>query len=151
MALTETVKELVTPILDSLNLILFDITYQKAGKRGLLRIFIDKEGGVTLDDCQRVSQEVGAILEVKDAVPGGYNLEVSSPGINRPMRHQGDYERYEGSKLKIKLYAPLENRRNYIGFNRGVDEGILTLEITPEQTLRIPISEISRANLEVEF
>ncbi len=151
MALTETVRELVTPILDSLSLSLFDITYQKAGKRGLLRIFIDKEGGVTLDDCQRVSREVGAILEVKDVVPGSYNLEVSSPGINRPMRHESDYERYTGSKLKIRLYAPLENRKTYIGLNRGIDKGILTLEITPEQILRIPITDIARANLEVDF
>lgn len=151
MSVTENVRELAAPILESLGLELFDLQFRKGGNRSLVQIFIDKEGGVTLEDCQRASQEIGMVLDLKDAVPGSYNLEVSSPGINRPIRDRQDYQRYKGSKIKVKLFAPMENRKTVIGINRGIEEETLRLEIAPNREILIPIVEIAGASLEVDF
>jgi ribosome maturation factor RimP len=151
VSVTENIRELVVPILEDLGLELYDLTYQKAGKQGLLRVFIDKEGGVTLEDCQRVSQDLGAILDVKDVVPGSYHLEVSSPGINRRMRHEGDYRKYCGSKLKVRLMKKFLDQKTFVGINRGITEGKLRLEISPDREIEIPLQEVTRANLEVDF
>jgi len=150
MNVTEKVRVLVQPILDSLGLELFDLTYSQAGK-GLLRVFIDKEGGVNLDDCQAVSRELGILLDVKEIVPGSYRLEVSSPGINRPMRHEADYQKYAGSKIKVKLVRKIADRKTFVGINRGVSEGKVKLEISPEETVEIPLHEVARANLDVDI
>ncbi len=151
MSITDQVKKLAVPLLDSLGLELFDLTYQKTGKRGMLRIFIEKEQGITLDDCQRVSREIGALLDIKDVVPGSYILEVSSPGLNRPMRNEQDYLKYRGSRIKVHLLTKISDRKIYVGINRGIEQETLILEISENREIRIPLSNISRANLEVDF
>ena len=151
MSVIEKVSSLVLPVLHSLGLELFDLQYQKAGKRYLLRVFIDKEGGVTVDDCQRASHEISVLLDIKDAVPGQYKLEVSSPGINRPIRNEQDYEKYRGSKIKVKLFNSISNQKMFIGINHGIEEETLRLEISSEQELSIPLREIAKANLEYDF
>ncbi|NOY53838.1 MAG: ribosome maturation factor RimP [Deltaproteobacteria bacterium] len=150
MNVTEKVRALVQPILDGLGLELFDLTYSQAGQ-GLLRIFIDKEEGVTLDDCTQVSRELETLLDVKEVVPGSYRLEVSSPGINRPMRHEADYRKYSGRRIKVKLVRKISDRKTFVGVNRGVSGGILQLEVSPEQMVEIPLQEVVRASLEVDF
>lgn len=152
MSITERVRDLVMPILDYLELELFDLQLQKAGNRQILRIFIDKkEGGVTLDDCQMVSQEIGALLDVKDVVPGSYVLEVSSPGTNRPIRNENDFQKYAGSKIRVKLLTKISDQKVFIGVDRGVDSENLRLEIEPGKEIRIPLRQIVKANLEVDF
>lgn len=151
MSVAEEVKELVAPILQSLGFELFDVTFTRSGGYSLLRVFIDKDGGVTIDDCQNASREIAAILDVKDRVPGRYNLEVSSPGINRAIRNEKDYERYQGSKIKVKLLRAVSNQKTFVGINRGVEGETLRLEISSDQEIRIPVHEISKANLEVDF
>jgi ribosome maturation factor RimP len=151
MPLKEKVRDLVKPVLASLGLELFELTFQKTGHRSFLRIFIDKEGGITLDDCQRASREISLLLDVKDVVPESYNLEVSSPGINRPIRNVQDYNRYKDYKVKVKLFTPIANQKVFIGINRGLDEEALRLEIKADKEIRIPLSEIEKANLEVDF
>ncbi len=152
MSITERVRDLVTPILDSLELELFDLQLQKAGNRQILRIFIDKkEGGVTLDDCQTASQEIGILLDVKDIVPGSYVLEVSSPGINRPIRNENDFQKYAGSKIRVKVLTKISDQKVFIGVDRGVDSENLRLEIEPGKEIRIPVRQIVKANLEVDF
>jgi ribosome maturation factor RimP len=147
----EKVRDLVAPVLESLGLELFDLSLQKAGRKNALRIFIDKEGGVTIDDCQRASREISILLDVKDAVPGSYTLEVSSPGVNRPLRDHEDYQRYVGSKIKIRLYRAMLDRKTLVGIDRGVEEGMLRLEVAPEREIEIPMSEIVQGNLVFDF
>ncbi len=151
MNVTENVRALVQPILDSMGLELFDLVYSQAGKGGVLRIFIDKQEGVTLDDCRQVSRELETLLDVKDVVPGSYRLEVSSPGINRPMRHEADYRKYCGSKIKVKLIRKIADQKTFVGINRGIEQGVLKLEISPEHTMEIPLHAVTRANLEFDF
>jgi ribosome maturation factor RimP len=151
MSVVDRVRELVVSALDGLGLELFDLTLHKAGRRQILRIFIDKEGGVTLDDCQRASREISTLLDVKDIVPGSYSLEVSSPGINRLIRNEQEFQKYEGSKIKVRLFTDISNQKTFIGINRGVGEDILRLEISPGQEIHIPVHEVARANLEIDF
>lgn len=152
MLITETIRDLVIPLLDSLGLELFDLQFQRAGSRQTLRIFIDKkEGGVTLDDCQRVSREIGILLDIKDIVPGRYVLEVSSPGISRPIRNETDFQRYVGNKIKVKLSTRISDQKVFIGVDLGVESETLRLEIEPGKEIRIPVKQIVKANLEVDF
>jgi ribosome maturation factor RimP len=151
MSVIQEVRELVVPVLDSLGVELFDLNFKKAGKRYLLRIFIDKEGGVSIDDCQKASKEISLLLDMKDAVPWSYNLEVSSPGINRPIRNEQDYLKYTGKKIKVRLFTQVSNQKTWIGINHGIEGATLRLEISPDQELVIPVGDIAQANLEFDF
>ncbi|PIV83156.1 MAG: ribosome maturation factor [Nitrospirae bacterium CG17_big_fil_post_rev_8_21_14_2_50_50_9] len=152
MSITEKVRDLAIPILDSFDLELFDIELQKGGNRRILRIFIDKkEGGVTLDDCQRASREIEVLLDVKDVVPGSYVLEVSSPGINRTIRSEYEFQKYAGSQIKVKLLTKISDQKIFIGIDRGVDAESLRLEIEPGKEMLIPMKQIVKANLEADF
>ena len=96
------VEELITPILDDLAYELVDLQMRQEGRTLALVIYIDKPGGVTLDDCVRVSREVGAIMEIEDPIKSAYRLEVSSPGLDRPLKKAADFERFAGKKAKLK-------------------------------------------------
>ncbi|MDX1763047.1 MAG: ribosome maturation factor RimP [bacterium] len=151
MALTGEVRDLVIPVLKDLGLELFDVHYHRAGRRSVLRIFIDKPGGVTIDDCQGASREIETLLDIKEVVPGSYHLEVSSPGINRPMRHEADYVKYTGSRIKVKVTSPIANQKTFVGINRGLAGGVLQLEVKPDQLVEIPLANVAGAHLVVDF
>jgi ribosome maturation factor RimP len=116
------------------------------GRRGLLRLFIDRQGGVTLDDCQRVSEQVSALLDVEDPLPGAYVLEVSSPGFDRRLRTLGHFERFSGEAAKVELKDAREGRRNLTGRLAGVEGSVVLLEVDGE-LWRLPFSEIAVARL----
>jgi ribosome maturation factor RimP len=116
------------------------------GRRGLLRLFIDRQGGVTLDDCQRVSEQVGAFLDVEDPLPGSYVLEVSSPGFDRRLRTLAHFERFKGEPARIELKDPREGRRNLTGRLVGVEGGDVLLEVEGE-VWRLPLNDIAVARL----
>ena len=116
------------------------------GRRGLLRLFIDRPGGVTLDDCQRVSEQVSALLDVEDPLPGAYVLEVSSPGFDRRLRTLGHFERFSGEAAKVELKDAREGRRNLTGRLAGVEGSVVLLEVDGE-LWRLPFSEIAVARL----
>jgi len=118
--LLATIEALIMPILTDLGMELVDLELKREGRDWFLRLFIDKPGGVTLDDCVEVSREVSAILEVEDPIESAYRLEVSSPGLDRPLKKAADFERFAGSEASVKLRRPLEGRRNF--------EGVLTVE-----------------------
>ncbi len=151
MSVLNRVRELAAPILEDLGLELFDLAFKKAGGHQILRVFIDKKGGVTLDDCQRASREISALLDVKDIVPGSYSLEVSSPGINRPIRNEQEFQQYQGNKIKVRLFTTISDQKTFIGINRGVERDTLRLEISPGREVRIPVHEVAKANLEVDL
>jgi ribosome maturation factor RimP len=129
-----------------------DVEWSGGGRRGALRLFIDKPGGVTLDDCETVSKQVSTILDVEDVVPGGaYTLEVSSPGLDRKLVRPADYERFRGKKATIKLLHPRDGRGQFTGRLAGL-EGDQTLLETPEgETIRFALKDIRTTRLVVEL
>jgi ribosome maturation factor RimP len=144
------IKELLEPILIDKNIGLFDIEVKGLGGRGVLRVFIDKEEGVTIDDCTKVSRELGTLLDVHDVIPGSYNLEVSSPGLTRPLKKPGDYIRFKGKTVKIKTIEDIENKKVFIGKLLGFIDETVSIETEGVEYL-IPYNNIEKANLELDF
>lgn len=158
MAMTDVVSRvtgLAGPILSSLGLELVDIEYKREGRTMVLRLFIDREGGITLDDCATVNRELAEILDVEDFISAHYTLEVSSPGLNRPLKKAADYERYRGRLIRIKTFELFPDdagnpRKTFLGELLGLDGGIVRVKLTEGQTAGIPLEKIAKANLEFE-
>ncbi len=147
--LLEEVRLNIEPILDSEGLELVDLEYRREPQGWVLRIYIDREGGITLEDCAGVSREVGTVLEVKDLIPNRYVLEVSSPGLTRPLKRAKDFEKFRDRLVKIKLYEPLEGRKNFKGTLLGLEGEKVRLE-TDGKVYELPLQGIAKANLDFE-
>lgn len=143
------VMGIVEPVVNSLGIRLDYLEIIRMRGKLLLRIFIEKEGGVTIDDCEFVSREVGAILDVEDPIPASYVLEVSSPGLDRPLRDPKDFKRYIGKTARVVTSMPLQNQTFFVGDieNAGDDEVVLLLQ--SNKRVAIPYKIISKARLEV--
>src|SRR5690606_9448952 len=141
--------ELLEPAVAAMGCELIGIIYRGSPKNALLRLYIDKPGGVDLDDCTRVSHHVSGVLDVEDPISTQYTLEVSSPGLDRPIFKVGDYERFAGEKVKLRLLAPLEGRRRLAGVLRGVRGDEVVIEDNGIE-INVPLSQIDKANLELE-
>jgi ribosome maturation factor RimP len=148
--IVDQVRSLADPILSVEGMELVEIQYRREANGWVLRLTIDKEGGVTLDDCSRVNQEIGRILDVEDFIPTRYHLEVSSPGLDRPLKGEKDFVKYQNRLIRVKTFEPIDKRRQFKGKLLGLVENQIHLE-TEGGTLRIPLSNISKANLEIEF
>jgi len=130
----------------------WDIEFAGGGKSRVLRIYIDKPGGVSHADCELVSQQVGTVLDVEDVIPGArYHLEVSSPGLERKLRGAADFVRFAGQKARIVLKDPVENQRRWEGSLGPCAEGVLTLEAASGKILHLPVEQIEKANLKFEW
>ena len=126
----EQVRNIAERVTASSGLELVEVEFLGSGKARMLRIFIDKTGGVTHEDCENVSREVSTILDMEDAVPGdSYLLEVSSPGLDRKLTKPADYERFKGSLIKVTTYEPVEGNRSFRGRLEGLGDGKLTIEV----------------------
>ncbi len=152
------VREIAQRVTASQGLELWDLEFRGAARHGgrLLRIYIDKPEGVTHEDCANVSREVGTILDVEDAVPGSYTLEVSSPGLDRRLRNVADYERFTGSKIKLQTRDLVENQKHFEGRLTKFESGRVTLEIGGSKkhaprTVEIPYEQVEKANLVPEI
>jgi len=148
--------EIAGPLLSSLGIELVDLEYRREGRMMVLRLFIDREGGVTLDDCTKVSRELSEILDVEDFIRGRYTLEVSSPGLNRPLTKAADYERYRGRLVRIRTFELLADdagnpRKTFTGELLGLEDGVVRLQLREGQTAGIPVDKVAKANLEFEF
>jgi ribosome maturation factor RimP len=141
----EQLLELLEPVVAAMGFELADLDAH-LGRRGLLRLYIDREGGVTVDDCQRVSEQVGALLDVEDPLPGSYVLEVSSPGFDRRLRTRAHFERFIGERVRVELRDPRDGRRNFIGRLASVEEDDAVLEVDGE-TWHLPLHDIAVARL----
>lgn len=148
-AILKRVEEILTPVLANLGYDLIERELVTEGGRLTLRLYIDKEGGVTIDDCATASHSVEDILEVEEVVPAGYNLEVSSPGINRPLRRRQDFEKYCGSRIKLKTAEQIEGRGNYRGTLERVEGDEIVMEVDG-QHYRVPLDAVSKARLDLE-
>lgn len=145
------IKGLIEPTIKGMGMNLEDVKLTKMAGKGLLRIFIDKEGGVTLDDCEQVSREVEAQLDVEDSIPCSYILEVSSPGIERPLRNPADFRRFCGKMARVVTSKPIENQTFFIGEIVGAGDIDIELLLPKGKRITIPYKDISRARLEVKF
>jgi ribosome maturation factor RimP len=140
------VRDLAEPVCASEGMELIHVEYgpEKGGRT--LRLYIDKPGGVTLDDCAFISHQVGDILDVNLEGSGSYNLEVSSPGPERPLAKIDDFEKFEGNIVKIKTFRPIDGQKKFKGILSGISEGVVTLLIE-NKTVAIPYQDITRARL----
>jgi len=149
----ERVAQVVEPAIMSEGYALVDVELEGGTGARTLRLFIDKPGeGITLDDCQKVSELLGPLLDVEDVVDGRYFLEISSPGVNRRIRKKEDFERFAGDKVKIRTRSPIDGRSKFTGTIEGVEGGevlIRTENSKSERTYRIPFASIVKANLQV--
>lgn len=143
-------ERLVEPIIDSLQCELVDIEYKKEGSQWYLRIYIDKTGGVTIDDCQAVSEQVSKLLDEKDPIPHSYILEVSSPGLDRVLKKDSDFKRFKDSLIDVSLYKSIEGRKKYRGVLIDFTDEFLTVEVK-EKTIDFKRSDIAMVRLAVEF
>ncbi len=147
--IVDRVRVILDPILLDEGMELVDIEYRRESRGWVLRLYLDKEGGITLDDCTRMSQEVGRILDVEDFIQTPYALEVSSPGLSRRLKTERDFMRYRGHLIKVKTVDSIENRRQFKGRLVGISENKLEIE-SDGGTFRIPLSNVARANLEID-
>ncbi|MBU5637721.1 ribosome maturation factor RimP [Geomonas sp. Red69] len=152
----ERVTEIVAEIGGPLGIGLVDLEYKREGRDMVLRVFLEKEGGITLDDCADVSRQLSDILDVEDFMPDHYNLEVSSPGICRPLKKLADYERFQGHLVKVKTFDTLTDdagnkRKTFTGKLVGVKDGVIGIDLTEGQHASIPLDKVAKANLEFEF
>ncbi len=153
------VYRLLVPVLESMAVELVDLEFKREGRDWFLRLFIDKEGGVTLDDCAEVSREVDALLEVEDVIDAAYRLEVSSPGLDRPLKKPADYERFKGRLVKVKTFEKLDpderghSRKTFTGELLGLEAGRVRIRQldTKGGVVEIPLEGIAKANLELDF
>ena len=150
------VEELAQPILDAGKLELVETEYGRVGRDAVLRLFIDKEGGVTLDDCADFSRELSTVLDVEDVIESHYTLEVSSPGLDRPLKKEQDYERFSGRLIKIRTYEPYPDesgnkRKTFLGTLEGLVDGRVRMTLKEGQAALIPLDRVAKANLEFEF
>ena len=129
------------------------VHWETVGPRNhfVLRIFIDKPGGVTLGDCERVSNQVGTLFDVEDLIPNQYTLEVSSPGIERGLYKPADYARFSGNRVKLRTAAPIDGQRNFKGKLLGISGDLVSLEADTAGRIDIPFEQIAKANIEYEF
>ena len=141
---------LIEPILDEIEIELVDIEYLFEQGRWILRIYVDKSGGITLDQCAWVSREIGDLIEVKDIFHQGYVLEVSSPGLNRRLKKEKDFQRVVGKNIKIRMTTPFEGQRNFRGNLQSFKNGILYLGIKDDLIL-LPYGDVEKANLVYDF
>jgi ribosome maturation factor RimP len=150
LSIAEQVANLVEPELEDMQFELVDVEYLSRHGKWVLMLVIDKEGGVTLDDCALVSREIGDLVDVKDIIIHEYVLEVSSPGLDRPLKKEKDLERAIGKKIKVKTVVPVMGRRNYTGYLRNYQKGILYMELE-SGPVELPWKEVDKANLVYDF
>jgi ribosome maturation factor RimP len=157
-SVVEQVRSLASRVAASYGLEIFDVQFRREAGGMMLRIQIDRPGpaataedSVSVDDCARVSRDVSAILDVEDVVPSAYTLEVSSPGLDRPLRHADDYRRFAGRRAKVVMREPVDGQRFFRGTLAGVEDGRVVIDAEDHKRHRVPLGAITRANLEVEF
>jgi len=152
----EQVRSVALPILDSMGIELVELEFRKEGSGMVLRLFLDKPGGILLDDCSAVSRELSELLDVEEIVPGNYSLEVSSPGLNRPLTKPADYARYAGKLVKVRTYEMVADdagnrRKTFLGQLVELKDGIIHIRLKEGQSAAIPFDRVAKANLEFEF
>lgn len=149
-SIKDVVEEMITPYLDENDIELVDIEYVKEGSNWFLRVYVDKEGGIDIEDCGRVSEFLSALLDEKDPIPSAYFLEVSSPGAERPLKKPKDYSKAVGKHVFVTVYEPLDGLKEFEGKLTSYDETGLDIAIG-KKTYRIPTDKVASARLAIVF
>lgn len=144
------VEEISAPVIEELGLELVDVEFAREGGRWILRVYIDKPGGVGHSDCEAVSKRLDTLLDEKDPIPQSYYLEVSSPGIERPLKKPQDFQRFRGHMVRVTTFTPLEGRKKFTGRLGEVAEGSVVIEEEGGNAV-IPMGQIASARLHVDF
>ncbi|BFM06494.1 ribosome maturation factor RimP [Halioxenophilus aromaticivorans] len=142
--------DLVQPSVEAMGCDLWGVEYLSQGRRSMLRIFIESDKGITVEDCERVSRQVSGVLDVEDPIAGEYTLEVSSPGADRLLFTLDQYQRFIGEQVSVRLRAPFDGRRNFKGLLKAVEDQDVVVEIDAEEYL-LPIDSIEKANIVPQF
>ena len=146
-----TIEEIVQPIVDAKNFEIVDIEYVKEAGEYYLRVYLDKEGGISLSDCEVVSRELSEILDKKDPIKDNYFLEVSSPGLDRPLKKDKDFERYKGRDVEIKLYKPMNGSKQFEGELVGLTEDNNIKVIIDGEEVDFTRKEVALIRLAIRF
>ncbi len=149
--LLEEVEKVCAPLLLEHAAELVDLEFVHEHGQWVLRFFLDKENRITLDDCAIISDELGRVLDTTELIPQSYSLEVSSPGINRPLKKQGDFERFKGERVEVTLFAPLDGRRHFKGVIENVAPGILSVKDVSQKVFALELGNIAKARLDPEI
>ena len=150
MKITEQVAQFAQPVVEANGCELWDVEYVREGSERYLRLYIDKEGGIDIADCEKIHRAVDPILDEKDPIAESYHFEVCSAGLERPLRRASDFERFMGSPILVKLYRPRNGLKEIPGILRGYEEGQVTVEAGKE-TITFTKSEVALVRLRVEF
>ena len=150
MKITDLVTQLAQPIVERFGCELWDVEYVREGSERYLRIFLDKEGGIDIEDCEKVHRAMDPILDEKDPIAESYHFEVCSAGIERPLKRPGDFAKFMGSPIFVKLYRPVNGLKEIPGILRGYEDGRVTVE-AGKQTLPFEKSQVALVRLRVEF
>lgn len=150
MKVTDLVTSFAQPIVESFGCRLWDVEYVREGSERFLRLYIDKDGGVDIEDCEKIHRAVDPVLDEKDPIAESYHFEVCSAGLERALKRPGDFEQFMGSPITVKLYRPRNGLKELPGILRGYEEGRLTLEAGKE-TIVFEKSEVALVRLRVEF
>jgi ribosome maturation factor RimP len=158
MNVVDQVRAIAARVAGAYGLEVFDVQYRREAPGMVLRVQIDRPGparaaeeSVSIDDCSRVSRDLSAVLDVEDVVPGAYTLEISSPGLDRPLRGADDYRRFVGRRAKVVMRAPVDGQMHFKGRLGGLDGDAVVIETDDGRRHLVPVGVITRANLEVEF
>lgn len=144
-------EKLLLPILERRGFELVDVEYVKEGSNFYLRAYIDKEGGITINDCEDVSRELNDLLDAEDFIPDAYFMEISSPGLGRQLKKEKDFARSIGKEVEVKLYKPLEKKKELEGILEEYDEETIRLRISEQEVLTLPRAGIALIKLAVHF
>ena len=151
-AAVKAVTEIASGLAQPKGIEIVDVELLGGGKHRVLRVFIDKPQGVTLDDCETISHALSEALDAGDVIPGdAYNLEVSSPGVERKLSKPQHFERFLGQKAKVILRTPVDNQRSWVGTLAGFSDGVVTLEPAPGKSVRFALEQIEKANLKFDW
>ena len=150
MKVTELVESFARPVVEEKGCTLWDVEYVREGSERFLRLYIDKDGGVDINDCEAVHRAIDPILDEKDPIAESYHFEVCSAGLERALKRPGDFEQFMGSAVTVKLYRPRNGLKEIPGILRGYEEGKVTVEAGKE-TITFEKSEVALVRLRVEF
>ena len=148
--LEDKLTEMLEPGVEALGYELVGVEFVRAGKHSILRVFIDHENGISVDDCAEVSYQASAILDVEDPISTEYNLEISSPGMDRPLFKESHYQAALGEVIQAKLTVPMDNRRNYKGKLLACENGMISIEVDGQQ-FQLAVANIEKANIVPTF
>jgi ribosome maturation factor RimP len=145
------IRRLIEEVVEGQGYELVDAELKGSGKNSVLRIFIDKPAGISHQDCERISEQVGTVLDVEDLIPFSYTLEVSSPGLDRKLVREADYARFQGKLARIQTRIPLDNQKVFRGRLRGLQDHKVRLALLKGGELEIPLDVIQEAKLEFDW